>query len=196
MKKYLSWILMGLLVLTGCNASESTNTSTAGVDIVPGQTIYCESTDPSQTEPAQGRYDYTTLYLQVLEDLWNTDPSLRNDIQYISFDLSEAPGELSEDEINNIAETFNQSRGAELLFLNHKELEGQGYLTEYGDWEDGVLFSIYPKGSEWEKSSPEEHFSAEMYRASLGAYFFDDCVATWSESGEFVDYQVLSEAIS
>ena len=52
----------------------------------------------TERNPGGTCYDLSGLYLKVLEDLWEVDAGLNGGIKYISIDLSEAPGELTEGE--------------------------------------------------------------------------------------------------
>lgn len=147
--------------------------------------------------PGGGYYDLCGLYLQVLEDLWNADPGLNDGISYISVDLTQAPGSLTDGEKAAIAQVFAEAHGAEPLTLTRTELEAQGYLTD-GAWEDGVLFIIEPHATDQEEaySLPVVRFDASKWRGPLGAYFFTDCTAVWPEMGTWDGYTVGGEAIS
>lgn len=158
----------------------------------------CQNAVPTgaETVPVSTNYDYAALYTQVLEDLWNTDPGLNSEIRYISVDLSEAPGNLTPEEITDLARTFAEAHQAEPLTLTHRELQEQGYLVDDGMyWEDGLLFSIDCNNTSGVPLE-EAHFTAEKWRSGLGAYFFCNCTVTWSDNGAFQSYQVGAEAIS
>lgn len=163
--------------------------------------------------PLGGYYDLCGLYLQVLEDLWNVDSGLNEGAAYVSVDLSGAPGELTEGEKAAVAWIFACAHDAEMLTLTYEELIQQGYLSEcylseYGEseddgpkfyeWQDGVLFTITPVESDDVEvySLSVLQFDAEKWRSPLGAYFFVDCKAVWSESGSWRNYSVGAEVIS
>ncbi|MCM1105115.1 MAG: hypothetical protein NC409_13550 [Clostridium sp.] len=158
--------------------------------------------------PLGGYYDLCGLYLQVLEDLWNVDSGLNEGAAYVSVDLSGAPGELTEGEKAAVAWIFACAHDAEMLTLTYEELVQQGYLSEYGEseddgpkyyeWQDGVLFTITPAESDGAEvySLSVLQFDAEKWRSPLGAYFFVDCKAVWSESGSWKNYSVGAEEIS
>lgn len=163
----------------------------------------------TEKNPAGSYYDLCGLYLQVLEDLWETDAGLNSDdgLTYIGVDLSQAPGGLTEGEKAAIAWRFAENHGKSLVTGTWQELVDQGYITgesldgsdaQFMHWEDGVLFSITPAdGHEDEAYSlPVLRFDAEKWRSSLGAYFFFDCSVTWPEMGTWTTYSVGSEAIS
>lgn len=150
----------------------------------------------SEKNPSGSLYDLSGLYLKVLEDLLETDEGLNSGIDYISVDLAEAPGNLTEGEKAAIAWIFASRHSAEMLTLSYEELVDQGYVENMG-WEDGILFSISQNG-EVEESYPtsEIKFNARKWRSGTGAYFFDNCQATWPEKGTWEDYTVGGYAIS
>ncbi len=160
--------------------------------------------------PAGTTYDLCGLYLQVLDDLWEKDKGLNENITLAGLDLSQAPGELTESEKAALAWRFGELHGVEVVTGTFDELKEQGYFTSesLGDgapeeaaflhWEDGCLFSITPnEDHEGETYSlPTLFFNAEKWRSSLGAYFFHDCSAMWPEAGTWSGYQTGSEMIS
>lgn len=172
---------------------------------VESVSVYSKGT---QQNPLGQYYDLCGLYLQVLDDLWNVDSGLNDGAAYVSVDLSEAPGDLTEGEKEAIAWIFAGAHGVDALTLTYQELAGQGYLSEYGDfsddehkiyeWPEGVLFSITARTSGQDEvySLPVLQFNAEKWRSPLGAYFFEDCKAVWSERGSWNSYSVGAEAIS
>lgn len=172
---------------------------------VESVSVYSKGT---QQNPLGQYYDLCGLYLQVLDDLWNVDSGLNGGAAYVSVDLSEASGDLTEGEKEAIAWIFACAHDTEPLTLTYNELAEQGYLSEYGDfsddehkiyeWTEGVLFSITARtdGQDEVYSLPVLQFNAEKWRSPLGAYFFEDCKAVWSESGSWNSYSVGAEAIS
>lgn len=163
--------------------------------------VYSRGTEKN---PLGGFYDLCGLYLQVLDDLWEKDSGLNEGAVYVSVDLSDAPGELTEGEKSAIAWVFacEHQMGGVGLSLSYQELIEQGYLTEVKpgvyQWEDGVLFSItscaQDDGAIY--SLPTLKFDAQKWRSPLGAYFFSDCAATWPEAGSWSSYSIGGEAIS
>ena len=155
-------------------------------------------------------FDLCGLYLQVLDDLWQKDPALNEDVSQIALDLSQAPGELTEGEKLALVHRFGELHGVEAFAATFEELKEQGYLTSepLGDgapegaafvrWEDGCLFSITPsEDHEGESYSlPTLFFNAEKWRSSLGAYSFYDCFAGWGQVSTWNGYQIGSEMIS
>ena len=150
-------------------------------------------------------FDLSGLYLKVLEDLWKVDSGLNGDAEYVSIDLSEAPGDLTKSEKAAIAWIFGNKHGVMALDFTLEELKENGYLTAAGgsndlyQWDNGVLLSIKAKQSE----EPDAYFGlrtiefdAIKWRSPLGAYMFMDCSASWPQMGTWSDYNIGAEAIS
>ena len=170
----------------------------------------------SEKNPGGSYYDVCGLYLQVLEDLWNADPGLNSEIQYISVDLTDAPGNLTDGEKAAIAWIFGGKHGVQALTLSSEELKEQGYFTEIvytgtrmpmsvdDDrpkaylWEDGVLFTIIDNMGQdaVSYSLPVIKFNAWKWRTPLGAYWFSNCSAVWPQMGTWSTYNIEHEMIS
>lgn len=170
----------------------------------------------SEKNPGGSYYDLCGLYLEVLEDLWNKDAGLNEEIQYISVDLTDAPGNLTDGEKAAIAWIFGGKHGVQALTLTSEELKEQGYYTEIvytgtglpmsSDdnrpkaymWEDGVLFTIIDNMGQDAAtySLPVLKFDAWKWRTPLGAYFFSNCSAVWPQMGTWSDYNIEHEMIS
>lgn len=167
----------------------------------------------TEKNPGGTCYDLCGLYLQVLDDLWNKDPGLNDDISIAGLDLSRAPGGLTESEKAALAWRFGEMHGVEVVTGTFEELREQGYFQEkvlqytdggaqqketaagptFYEWEDGCLFSIQPNEGHAEEvySLPALFFNAEKWRSPLGAYGFYDCRAVWPEWGTWSGYQIL-----
>jgi len=170
----------------------------------------------SEKNPGGSYYDLCGLYLEVLEDLWNKDAGLNEEIQYISVDLTDAPGNLTDGEKAAIAWIFGGKHGVQALTLTSEELKEQGYYTEIvytgtglpmsSDdnrpkaymWEDGVLFTIIDNMGQDAAtySLPVVKFDALKWRTPLGAYFFSNCSTVWPQMGTWSDYNIEHEMIS
>ena len=158
----------------------------------------------SLSREGDARYDLCGLYLQVLEDLWNTDEGLNGGAAVVSVDLSKAPGGLTAGEKAAVAYAFAQKHGAQGLTMTFDELREEGYLAaekmENGDtaysFTDGLLFTITPdESAEGEDFTvPAICFSAGKWRSPLGAYYFANCTASRGDSGW--EYTVGTEMIS
>ena len=166
-------------------------------------TSFCKSINGysigTERNPGGSLYDLSGLYLKVLEDLWEVDSGLNGDIKYISIDLSKAPGELTEGEKAAISYIFAKAHDKQCLQLTFDELREQGYIEKdelY--WEDGLLFSITDdmKAEEQYNGLRVIKFDAKKWRSGTGAYFFNDCSASWPQNGTWSDYNVGGHAIS
>lgn len=163
-----------------------------------------------EKNPAGTAYDLCGLYLQVLDDLWEKDKGLNENVSQIALDLSNAPGELTESEKSALAWRFGELHGAECFLATFEELRAQGYISAeplgngapegaaFLHWEDGCFFKITPNEDHEDEahSLPTLFFNAEKWRSFLGAYIFYDCSATWPQGGTWKGYQIGSEMIS
>ncbi|MBE6112944.1 MAG: hypothetical protein E7195_08030 [Peptococcaceae bacterium] len=169
----------------------------------------------TEKNPGGSYYDLCGLYLKVLDDLWEKDSGLNGEINYVSVDLSKAPGNLTDGEKAAIAWIFGGNHNVTALTLPSDELAEQGYFTEIslsymgkGDgadekerkiyqWDDGVLFTIVDTREEEELYSlPVIKFDAMKWRTPLGAYYFSNCSAVWPQIGTWSSYNVEHEMIS
>lgn len=150
-------------------------------------------------QPSGTHFDLCGLYLQVLEDLWNTDEALNKDVRYVCVDLSQAPGNLTKGQQAAITEIFAQKHGAEGLSLTFEELGEAGYLGEGQTAQDGstlyldgfpngLFFSISPAAGRASFSlRPSVFFRAQKYAGPMAADFFEDCSAFWPKNGSWAD---------
>lgn len=164
----------------------------------------------TKENPGGYPYDLCGLYLQVLEDLWERDNSLDENAEYISVDLSDAPGHLTDAEKEAITWIFCSRHQKAGLSLSMEELEEQGYLSTWLEgnvepgktplnwWENGVLYSIRENVAEETEPIPSADicFQADKWQSPLGAYFFHDCTASWTEAGSWKAYSVGGEGIA
>lgn len=169
----------------------------------------------TEKNPGGSYYDLCGLYLNVLDDLWAKDAGLNDGVEYVSVDLSRAPGSLTDGEKAAIAWIFGGRHNAAPLTLSSEELAEQGYLTEISlsymgkggssdenarkiyQWEDGLLFTITDSSTEGDiYSLPVIKFDAMKWRTPLGAYYFSDCSAVWPQMGTWSSYNVEHEMIS
>lgn len=164
--------------------------------------------------------DLGALYLQVLEDLWNVDSGLNEDIMELGVDLSQTRLDGSEREA--VAYAFGAAHGLMAMETTYDQLAADGYLTpvslgdpagegeeepELYQWENGCLFSIIETDNPVVFSLPNMgpgdqipdydgvSFDAQKWRSPLGAYYFTDCTAV-SSGGHWSSYTVGGEAIS
>ena len=156
---------------------------------VPGMKVILFSNGTLE-EKKDALDDLCALYLQVLEDLWETDPGLNENLTYLGMDLTKTS--LSESEQAAVSEEFAVRHNAKLIAGTYSDLVNAGYIDgENLVWEDGCLFTI----TETEKTETKVSFNADKWRGGLAAYFFTDCEATRSD-GSWKNYSVGAEAIS
>ena len=150
----------------------------------------------AQSDPgSQDHGDLCGLYLQVLEDLWTEDSGLNGDIAYISVDLSDAPGGLTEGEKAAVTWVFSGRHNAQGLGLGFEELKAQGYIkTDELYWEDGLLFSIKAAGAR--NSASKITFDARKWRSGDGALWFNGCTAARGSGLQWDPYKPGSFSVS
>lgn len=144
----------------------------------------------------EDRGDLCGLYLQVLEDLWKEDGALNADITYISVDLKDAPGGLTDGEKAAVAWLFAGRHGAQELRYGFEELAQNGYVDKdelY--WKDGVLLSIKKTENGTENAS-KITFDAEKWRSGTGAIFFNGCTAKRGDGVRWEPYRPGAFAIA
>ena len=136
-----------------------------------------------------------SLYLDVLEDLWQVDSGLNSNIDIIGVDLSKT--RLLPAEQSALAWRFGELHGLEIVQGTWQELVEQGYIDgEALYWKNGCLFSITEKEMEGVYSLNVVKFDAEKWRSGLGAYCFVDCTSIQSSLGKWGKCQISWEAIS
>ncbi len=142
--------------------------------------------------------DRCRLYREVLEDLWNTDRALNENIHQLGVDLTDTA--LTPAERSAVSWSFGGGHALVPIQGTFRQLTEEGYLSgmepdaeEIPAWKDGCLFTLS------EQPAPGEDtlcFDAQKWHSALGAYFFADCTARRTQTGAWGDYQVGSEAIS
>lgn len=168
--------------------------------------------------------DTCRLYLDVLEDLWNTDGALNENITELALDLSATGLTGSEREV--VAYAFGAAHGRMAMEATFEELVDQGYISAspllasgseeeirepehyFYEWEDGCLFTITERDEPVVFSMPSQapgrettayegiRFDAGKWRTSLAAYTFSNCTATRVAGGAWGDYMVEAEMVS
>ena len=144
------------------------------------------------------------LYLKVLEDLWNVDSGLNNEITQIGIDLSELSN-LNEDQKDYVISKFAAKHNLPYITGTWEELCEQGYIDKDNlYWEDGLFFSIktnedaiwnLPAIKEGDSVPELTAFDAHKWRSGLGAYFFGQCTAQKNDDGTW-SYTVGQEMIA
>ena len=146
--------------------------------------------------------DLCRLYLDVLNDLWEVDPSLNDGITELGVDLSGTS--LPESEQAAVAYAFGSAHGLMAMEGTYQDFVDSGYIDgEALFWKDGCLFSV----KETQDENPvtfnlpsfgpgDEMPDYSGVRSGLGAYFFTDCTAVRNGGGQWGDYTVGAEAIA
>lgn len=165
--------------------------------------------------------DTGRLYLDVLEDLWEADSGLNENITELGVDLSATS--LSGSEREAVAYAFGAAHDLMAMETTYDDLAANGYLTpvsistpagENGEspafyqWEDGCLFSIterdepviFNDASMGPMATGGTHegirFDAQKWRGPLAAYFFYNCTAARATGGAWGTYTPEAEMIS
>jgi hypothetical protein len=147
-----------------------------------------------------------------LEDLWETDSGLNEDVELVGVDLSATS--LPGSEQSAVAWAFAARHDAAPVEGTLEELAEQGYISAtpisttgsgtdlnepkyyFHSWEDGCHFSITEQPTEGTYSLVSVTFDAMKWRSGLGAYFFNDCTSVQSALGYWGEYHIGSEMIS
>jgi hypothetical protein len=159
---------------------------------ISGQNVSAKVADAGKADHG----DLCGLYLKVLEDLWTEDSGLNGDIVYVSVDLNDAPGGLTEGEKAAVTWVFSCRHNAQGLRLSFEELKAQGYVkTDELFWKDGLLFSI--KAAAGARNSADKiTFDAQKWRSGDGALFFNGCTAARGSGMQWDPYKPGSFAIA
>ena len=136
--------------------------------------------------------------VDVLNDLWEVDPSLNDGITELGVDLSGTS--LPESEQAAVAYAFGSAHGLMAMEGTYQDFVDSGYIDgEALFWKDGCLFSVketqdenpvtfnlpsFGPGDEMPDYSGVR-FDAEKWRSGLGAYFFTDCTAVRNGGGQW-----------
>lgn len=130
------------------------------------------------------------LYLQVFQDLWDTDTALNQGIVQLGLDLSQT--RLTPAEQGAVAVAFGWARDLPVIQGTWQALSDQGYFgQEELEWDQGLFFSI-----EEDPGAQDLTFTAQKWRGGLAAYLFTDCTARQAPDGDWSNYTVGGHAIS
>ena len=186
-----------ILALVGCKKNDE-------IDYVDSSIHSNENEIPITTKDGVSDIYLCELYIKVLEDLWNVDSGLNNEITQIGIDLSELSN-LTDDQKDYVMSHFASKHNLPYVVGTWEELCEQGYIDKENlIWEDGLFFSIKTnEDAEWNLPAIKEGdsvpeltaFDAQKWRSGLGAYFFGQCTAQKNADGKW-SYTVGQEAIS
>lgn len=138
--------------------------------------------------------DFVGLYYNILIDLFETDPALNSDINFIAIDLTEDEN-LTDSEKKALLYLLWNKTQIETRMATYDDLIADNLIviekdTGFAEIENGI--SINLKSTKAEKDTFT--FSVQKWRSSLGAYGFADCTAK-KENGKW-SYIVGAEWIS
>lgn len=129
------------------------------------------------------------LYLQLLQDLADTDPGLNEGITESYFDFTSVAS-LSEGEKEGLAYLGGMYFGGFGSQSTQEELAEQGILDREKGIENGILVTI----EELSNRNGKVTCNAQKYRSGTGAYYFHDVTAKYKD-GEWT-YEIGAEMIS
>lgn len=121
--------------------------------------------------------DFVGLYYNIIMNLYETDPGLNSDIDYIAFDLTKDKN-LTASEKNALLYLLWDTTQIQTRLATYDDLLAENLITidkdsEFSELENGILFKMESTKAEDENFS----FTAEKWRSSLGAYYFNNCDA-------------------
>lgn len=139
--------------------------------------------------------DYCGLYLQALNDLWETESGINSGAEYVSIDLSDAPGALTQGEMQAVTWIFSGEHGLVGMTRSEQALIDEGYIIPYGPlydglrkWEKGIAFTIIEA-----PDSDGQAFHISKWRSDLCSFRFLNCVPTWNADGSLLEYTIESQ---
>jgi hypothetical protein len=134
--------------------------------------------------------DIAGLYKKVIDDLYQVDPGLNDNISILAFDFTKVTN-ITEAEKSALIYLIGNTYKMEAFAATYDELCEQGYIDKDKLYfEKGLLFSIEDTAI----TNKSFIFNASKWRSGLGAYFFHDCTAT--KTGDGWDYTIGAEMIS
>lgn len=142
------------------------------------------STYPAQFTPTQIQLEdkpdsAVALYARVLDDLYQQDPGLNQDVSILAFDFT---GEnlLTPAEQNALCYLMGCTYQKETLIGTFDMLCQKGYIDQEAMlFPDGLLFTL----SDTVQEDQTVTFSVSKWRSGLGAVGWDDCTAQRGENG-------------
>lgn len=188
--------LQGAAVTDGNGNDADVDLLRAGMVVEVGYNGMVMETYPSQIAAAETLRvlsedeDLVGFYLQVLDDLYQTDEGLNGGISLLAFDLDAAQN-LSAGEKAALCHLAGERYGLETMQAGFDELCEAGYIDrEALYFETGLLITL----EDMPISKGTFTFDIQKWRGGLGAYFFTDCTAE-KKDGVWT-YRIGAEAIS
>jgi len=134
--------------------------------------------------------DIAGLYKKVIDDLYEVDPGLNDNVSILAFDFTNITN-LTEAEKTALIYIIGNDYKMEAFAATYEDLYEQGYIDKDKLYfEKGLLFSIEDTAI----SGDSFKFNAKKWRSGTGAYFFNDCTATKTADGW--SYTIGAEMIS
>ncbi|WP_304508874.1 hypothetical protein [Anaerotignum sp.] len=138
--------------------------------------------------------DFVGLYHDIFMDLYETDSGLNSDIDYIALDLTKDKN-LTPSEKNALLYLLWCDMLIETRLATYDDLLAENLITinkntGFSELENGMLLKLESTKAEDENFT----FTAEKWRSSLGAYYFNNCDAK-KENGKWT-YSIGQEMIS
>ena len=169
-------IILGIFFISNINNNEK------GLDLpVINNTENVENNEEIEKEEDKKITKYVQMYLDLIDDIMETDSGLNHNIEFISIDVKSLDKEYMDPEIKGTTRVFDISDEDEQIILdymkkyhdniksnNFDELKEQGEFDEENLVLNGVL--IYVSNIE---IVSEDNFLISMvkYRSGLGAVF-------------------------
>jgi hypothetical protein len=138
--------------------------------------------------------DFVGLYHNIIMNLFETDPQLNSDIDFIALDLTKDKN-LTSSEKNALIYLLGNTTQIQTRLATYDDLLSENLIvvdnnTGFSELENGILFKMETSIVEDDKFS----FTAEKWRSSLGAYYFNNCNGK-KEGGKWT-YSIGEEIIS
>lgn len=152
----LTMILLSVAI-TGCSA-EKTIVTTETPSASPAVFETATSDNPKVAER-----NHAVAYFLIFEDIYETDPGLNSDMEYLAIDLSRVKADDTES-IVEIFETYCSDNNLSLLLDTYDGLVEKGYIKD-SFFEKGLLISFDDQSF----SDTEVVTDASKWRSGLGA---------------------------
>lgn len=138
--------------------------------------------------------DFVGLYHDIFMNLYETDPGLNDNIDFIALDLTKDKN-LTPSEKNALLYLLWCDTQIETRLATYDDLLAENLITidnntGFSELANGILFKLEASLAE----NKQFAFSAEKWRSSLGAYYFNNCTAK-KEDGKWT-YSIGEEIIS
>lgn len=130
------------------------------------------------------------VFLKTLNDIWNDDEGLNQDIEFIGLEFKCADGstDISDTEKAAIAHRLSELTGCcSVSLTTFDDLKNEGWITEDNGFEimkNGVYMNISIKSFDDKKCT----FSVKKWRSGLGAVGMNDCSVKIS-GGKWSEYE-------